>query len=71
MNRNGQSRRRQNVSFQTIIVGRSPICRRQLAAEGAALFRPTLAGRIPYMLLSSFEDAPGHKVTGAAEFGFP
>src|SRR6516162_9246552 len=33
---NGQSRCRQNVSFQTIIIGHSPICRRQLAAEGAA-----------------------------------
>jgi uncharacterized LabA/DUF88 family protein len=28
-------------------------------------------GKIPYMLLSSFEDAPGRKVTGAERFGFP
>jgi hypothetical protein len=45
MNRNGQSRRRQNVSFQSIIVGDSPIRRRQLEAKGAAVFRLTLAAR--------------------------
>jgi hypothetical protein len=28
-------------------------------------------GLIPYMLLSMFEDAPGQKVTGAKNFGFP
>jgi hypothetical protein len=43
MNLNGQSRRRRNVSFQTVVVGHSPIRRQQLAAEGAALFRPTLS----------------------------
>jgi hypothetical protein len=36
-------RRRQNVSFQTMIVGHSRIRRQPLTAEGAALFRPTLA----------------------------
>jgi hypothetical protein len=45
MNRTGQSRGRQNVSFQTITVGHSPLCRRQFVAEGSALFRPTLAVR--------------------------
>ena len=47
MNRNGQNRRRQNASFQTIIVVHSPIRRRQSAAEGAALFGPTLADKTP------------------------
>ena len=28
-------------------------------------------GRVPYMLLSMFENAPGLKVTGAERFGFP
>jgi hypothetical protein len=27
--------------------------------------------KMPYMLLSMFEDAPGQKVTGAERFGFP
>jgi hypothetical protein len=36
-------RRRQNVSFQTMIVGHSRIRRQPLTGEGAALFRPTLA----------------------------
>ena len=47
MNQNGQHRRRQNVSFQTIIAGHSAIRRRQSAAEGAALFLPTLADKTP------------------------
>jgi uncharacterized protein DUF4238 len=64
MNRNGQSRRRQNVSFQTIIVGHSPIRRRQLAAEGATLFSPALLNKntIPDSLANMSKPKTEHYV---------
>jgi hypothetical protein len=70
MNRNGQSRRRQHVSFQTIIVGHSPIRTRQLAAEGAVFFRPTLAVKFPLAIFTPAVADHLHQVSRLRESCF-
>jgi hypothetical protein len=54
---------------RTIVIGKSRTSDYYVAHYENA--RDYYTGRIPYMLLSSFEDAPGLKVTGAETFGFP